>query len=383
MKKILFYDDAPTFGGHEVTAVDLAKYLVTYTELHIFFVISEANTRLYERLTLLNQAGANIEIRLINYMWKGLWQNISTLLSYNQKSKIKGLIKNINPDLVVAVQGTIYISSLALVAANECGYRTISYLPLAQPISVTGVRSLFLYLVTKYLYQLPNSFVTTSSSTRTKILNWGVAHHKVAVAFYGLDPNLYKIQNRSESRKQLKLSDKEYAIGIIGRVQFIQKAHDLLLKAIYEHPSELANITWLVVGDGPDLNFLKHAIDDKSLNHTIRLIPWLNDLSYIYAALDMLIIPSRLEGLPIVMLEAMYYGLPIVASNLDGMAEVLPSEWLFNSGDSSSLVQTVLKVKNMDNSNLIAKNKLQIMQESNFKNFGQNFCKVIGMDTVD
>ena len=52
-------------------------------------------------------------------------------------------------------------------------------------------------------------------------------------------------------------------------------------------------------------------------------------------------IPSRYEGFPLVMLEAMYFRLPVIASAVDGMADLLPPHWLFPSGDVSALAARV------------------------------------------
>ena len=77
------------------------------------------------------------------------------------------------------------------------------------------------------------------------------------------------------------------------------------------------------------------------------------------------------------MLEAMYYSLPIVASNVDGMAEVLPKEWLFKFGDSNSLIETMLRIKHKDNTEALSKNKSLILTQFNFERFGENFYKAI------
>jgi len=63
----------------------------------------------------------------------------------------------------------------------------------------------------------------------------------------------------------------------------------------------------------------------------------------------MLLIPSKFEGVPLTMLEAMARELPVIASNVDGMAEILPQSWLFPYGDCAALVDTLRRVRNSDN----------------------------------
>ncbi|MCI5142236.1 MAG: glycosyltransferase, partial [Candidatus Electrothrix sp. ATG1] len=65
---------------------------------------------------------------------------------------------------------------------------------------------------------------------------------------------------------------------------------------------------------------------------------WADDMVVWYEKLDMLLLPSRFEGVPVVMLEAMHWKIPIVASDCDGMAEMLPEEWLFPRDDGARMI---------------------------------------------
>jgi len=64
------------------------------------------------------------------------------------------------------------------------------------------------------------------------------------------------------------------------------------------------------------------------------LIGWKNDLREVYAATDVLLIPSKVEGVPLVMLEALSYRIPVVGTDRDGMRSWLPVEWRFRWGDT-------------------------------------------------
>jgi glycosyltransferase involved in cell wall biosynthesis len=227
-----------------------------------------------------------------------------------------------------------------------------------------------------YYHSLPDEFIAISNSGKNMLVQQGV-RSKISVVYCGPELQLCKLQDRSESRRKYGINDKDYVVGLIGRIQFLHKGHDFLIDSISKYLNKLENIKLIIVGDGPDENILKSLINSKGLNKLVTLVPWSNDLSYIYSAIDMLVIPSRFEGLPLVMLEAMYYSLPIVASNVDGMAEVLPKEWLFQFCDSHSLIETMLRVKHKDNTKILSNNKSRILTEFNYNRFGENFYKAI------
>jgi len=77
------------------------------------------------------------------------------------------------------------------------------------------------------------------------------------------------------------------------------------------------------------------------------------------------------------MLEAMSCRLPLVASNVDGMAETLPESWLFESGSSSSLVEALLCVRNADNSALVENNFNLVSTENGLASFGARFAEAV------
>jgi glycosyltransferase involved in cell wall biosynthesis len=279
---------------------------------------------------------------------------------------------------VIIAAGNIEISTLGLVAAKKAGYRTVNYIPYAHKIAIIGnkygaqIRDALNY----YVYKMPDYYITSSNAVKEELIKRGVAT-KISVVYTGIDLNNYSFLERDVCRSELAPECSQYLIGCVGRVLFRHKAQDFLVETLAKHRHELNDIKLLIVGDGPDLARLKNMVTSFRLSDAVVFVDWSDDLSKIYSALDMLIIPSWFEGLPLVMLEAMYYGMPIVASNIDGMAEILPPAWLFKVGDGESLVETLLAVKNGDNSEVIRKNKMLIEQEYNLEEFGANFLKAI------
>ena len=108
---------------------------------------------------------------------------------------------------------------------------------------------------------------------------------------------------------------------------------------------QVPQLKLLVVGDGPDLAALKALVQREGLQDAVLFAGWTDGLSPVYAAIDALALPSRYEGVPLVMLQALYFKRPVIASAVDGMLDILPAHWLFPSGDAAAfaarLVQAV------------------------------------------
>jgi glycosyltransferase involved in cell wall biosynthesis len=377
MKKILFYSDNSDFGGHEVENVDAARYLCQQPDLDVGFIFYEGNRRLYQRLSAIKENGGRILLYPISYCAKRL-QAFRTMVSINKIKAMERLFRRIHPDLVIIAAGHIEHCTLGLLAAKKAGYRSINYIPTAHKVSVMGKKygSTIREALNYYYYRVADHYITGCNAMRRELILRGVTT-KISVVYTGIDLTKYSLLERDVCRSEFALGDSQYLIGCVGRILFRHKAQDFLIETLAKNRHKLKDVKLVIVGDGPDLVRLKDMVTFAQLVDTVSFVGWNDDLSKIFSALDMLIIPSWFEGLPLVMLIAMYYGIPIVASNVDGMVEILPPSWLFKTGDSDSLVETLLAVKNGDNSEVIQKNKMLIEQEYNLKKFGTNFLKAI------
>jgi glycosyltransferase involved in cell wall biosynthesis len=107
-------------------------------------------------------------------------------------------------------------------------------------------------------------------------------------------------------------------LGAAGR--FVpQKGFDVLLRAL----AELPQASLLLVGDGPERPRLERLVDELGLRDRVELTGWRPDAARLLAAVDAVVVPSRAEPFGLVALEAMSAGVPVIASAVDGLAEVV------------------------------------------------------------
>ena len=151
----------------------------------------------------------------------------------------------------------------------------------------------------------------------------------------------------SRLRRSLGL-DNGPVVGVVGRLRK-EKGHSVLLKAMVDVFRAYPNANLLVVGDGPDRDKLEKQAQNMGIAKQVR---WLGrkragEVFRLYAIMDVLAIPSLFEGFGLSAAEAMAAGIPVVASNIDGLREVIEegvSGYLVPLGDSHGLTSAILKL---------------------------------------
>lgn len=377
MRSIFVYSDAAEFGGHEAMTIRAVRDLCQQPGLTITFAFCLENARLRQELEFIKESSANLSLVPLRFKSRNL-QALRSLVSWRRVKHVGSLMKSVAPDVVLVSQGRIEGSSLGLVAAKRAGLRTISYIPMAHSVRLSGtpVALRLREMINGYLYRLPDKFITISESARRMLIARGAAG-SVAIVPNGITVKPIVGSDRNAFREKHGIKPGEYAVGVIGRVDFRQKGQDFALEAIRRFRHRLEGYKLVFVGQGPDAQKLRSLIADGGLSRIAQLSPWREDPASIYAGLDMLLISSRFEGVPLVMLEAMSYKLPIVASDVDGMAEVLPQCWLFPFGDHQALVDRVLQVRSSDNLRILQHNQRLIAEEFTSAKFSERMSRAI------
>jgi len=368
-KSILFYSDAAEYGGHEAMTLEAVRCFCQNPDLNLSFAFYGRNDRLRERLKAIKSSSGNLALLPLDFRPKSL-SALRALVSLTKIKRIKALMKQINPDVVVVSQGRIEASSMGLLAAKRAGFETISYIPMAHPVCVSG-KPFALWLrekVNGYFYRLPDKIITISETARLMLLERGASSNIVVVP-NGIEARAIRVSDRQRFRETHGIERDDYVVAVVGRIDFRQKGQDFALQAISRFQRELRDYRFLFIGGGPDEHKLRTFITSLNLEQKVQVLLWNQEPAEIYAGIDMLLIPSRFEGVPLVMLEAMSCGLPVVASNVDGMAELLPPTWLFPYGNCRALIDTLLHVRNSDNSSLLELHQNRIVNEFSTENF--------------
>jgi len=139
----------------------------------------------------------------------------------------------------------------------------------------------------------------------------------------GLDLAPYDQAPRREvARQRLGWKPDEQRIGIVARLSE-EKDHVSLLQAFVAVSARHPAARLVLVGDGPLRETLRTSIRDLGLTDTVDMLGSRIDIPQLLAGLDLFVLPSRSEGIPMTLLEAMAARLPVVATAVGGIPAVV------------------------------------------------------------
>ena len=189
-------------------------------------------------------------------------------------------------------------------------------------------RSLFRKIGNRILWPRINRIIAVSEAVRRDILQanpWFPAD-RVEVVYNGIDLTVFGRNDldKTASRAFFGLPSQSWLWGSVGRLA-PAKGHDVLLKAwagceIGKRGGHLA-----IAGEGVLRNELCCLARELGIESEVSLLGYVSDIPKFLASLDGFVLPSRPlhEGLPLAILEALAAGLPVVASEVSGIPEIL------------------------------------------------------------
>ena len=360
--KIIVYDDNPDFGGHQVMTVLGVQALAADPSHDLVFLLHPGNRKLIDRVRAVSD-GIILDAPCTTQRLQGIRNRLDT----HGVNRLCKLLEAQHADLLLCIQGDIEQSSQALVAAHRTGIECVSYLALPHRMTTMGARLGRLRdLCNQALIPLPDRFITISGGMASLLRERG-ATQPIAVVPNGItappDPGPVR-------------QGPPVVLGMLGRIEFNQKQQDFMVRAFSAHPQTFSKYRLRIAGSGPDRKRLERQIAACPLHANISLEEWQTDPESFYAGIDLLIIPSRYEGVPLVMLEALARRIPVIASNRDGMQELLPSDWTFNPEDMTSFIQTFSRMESSWQ-NDIDRIREKVLEEHTLERFRQRFVRAV------
>jgi glycosyltransferase involved in cell wall biosynthesis len=370
---ILFYDDSPVFGGHEVMTLLGVTAVLEQLPGAVHFLAAGANTKLCEQVTAIAARHPQLTLIPLDYHSSKL-EALRNRLRPSRSRTLANRLRQLDPALVVAIQGNIEHSSLALLAARRAGIPSASYIPVPHSNAAMGARLGALRDVfAKGLFQVPDSFITISDEM-AKLLHHRGASAPIHIVYNGIDTARFQPGDPVSACRQLNLPQDKIRLGMVGRIEFRQKQQHLLVQAVAAEPALATACHLVFAGEGPDVAALRALIDRHRLAATI--LPWC-DPALLYHALDALVIPSRYEGLPLVMLESLASGTAVLASDRDGMRDLLPAAWRCEPNNPAALASTLAQFIQQGRPAPAAALVARVRDSMSLAAFGQAFAATI------
>ncbi|HFD33168.1 MAG TPA: glycosyltransferase family 1 protein [Gammaproteobacteria bacterium] len=194
----------------------------------------------------------------------------------------------------------------------------------------------------KILLRFFNSVVCVSRPIQMELERWRVG--KLSLIYNGVNISTFEKDNarRHEIRHRLGLTDREQVIGFVGRVSN-EKGINILLECGADIHSSFPDLHIVLVGDIVGNDQLKERLKNEK-NGYLHVVGVQSDVVSFYSAFDIFVLPSLTEGLPMVILEAMAARLPVIASSVGSIPEVVENGktgYLIKPNSTSSLYQAM------------------------------------------
>lgn len=185
-----------------------------------------------------------------------------------------------------------------------------------------------------------DAVVVVSEALRDRLRRGGVAAERLQLipnAWIGSAP-----MTRMEARFRLGLPQADVVVGWVGRLS-VEKGPDIAVRALAELPRE---VSLSFVGEGPERRAAERLAQDLGVGDRIRWHGPMPEAAALLSAFDAVLLSSRTEGTPMVLLEAMAAGVPVAATAVGGIpAALLPGAGrLAEPGSSSALAEAVAAV---------------------------------------
>lgn len=189
--------------------------------------------------------------------------------------------------------------------------------------------------------------IAVSKSVRSDLEQRGVRDSRISVIYNGLELDRVASGSSGASiRDKYGIAEGDFVIGAVGRLTAV-KGFRYLIEAFSVVASKVSNCRLLIAGDGPLRNELTTAILYHNLSNRIALVGYQKPINSFLKEIDLFVMSSLSEGLPMALLEAMACGKAIVATAVGGITETVENErsaLLVPSRDPNAIAAGILRL---------------------------------------
>jgi glycosyltransferase involved in cell wall biosynthesis len=235
--------------------------------------------------------------------------------------------------------------------------------------------------------------VTVCDAFKQKLVKMGVSRERIHVQHNSIRPEpAVKVEEMRALQRRLGMKEGTRMILAVGRLSK-EKAQIVLLRA-FKNLSEThgeINARLVIVGDGPEREPLAAAAASLGLSDRVIFTGQVNNVQVYFVAADVLVNPSHSEGSPYVLLEAMAAGLPIVATAVGGVPEMIENNetaLLVPASDPQAMANAIARMLNDEKlAGQLAENASELVSsrlspEAHVRSLAEIYRAVISSQTV-
>lgn len=206
--------------------------------------------------------------------------------------------------------------------------------------------------------RISSGLVAVSSYTKDQAIEEGIQSEKIIIIHNGIKDVSVRPEVFSNLKNEMKSYLHDPIILNVGRLVY-QKGQEYFIKAAAKVLESFPDAKFLIAGEGDLRDELETLIQQLNLQSAVYLLGNRRDIPELLALSDMFVLPSRYEGLPISLLEAMSSGKAVVCSNIPGVSDVV------KNGETGFLVP-------VENSESLSEAMIHLLSDQSLReNLGQ------------
>ena len=174
-----------------------------------------------------------------------------------------------------------------------------------------------------FVHYLPHAVVTCGEVMRQNLVDRGFPPSDVLSIPTGIDFDSFRSHlSRADARNKLQLPESCFAIAMVGIIRGV-KRHEVALRAFALFRDAHPQARLLLVGDGPMSKDMRQLAEELGLGQSVSFLGHRDDVADLLAAADCFLLSSRSEGVPQAITQALGCGLPVVATAVGGVPELI------------------------------------------------------------
>lgn len=303
--KILHCLETVGSGGVEQRRLSLAKYLdsAIYEQA---IVCSKIKDSLKEKF-----ASQGIVVFVI-----GELKHPFNLAYFRRLLKV---VREFKPDII---HGAVFEGVIsAVVGGVFSAVKAIVIEETSEPANRSWRGHFFLKILSKF----SNKVIATSPAVYQYLVEKiGIQKDKAVLVLNGVEPLPEpEAAETTRVKTELKLADQDFIIGTAGRLLDDHKRFSDAIQALALLQKDIPQARLLIVGGGKDHDALVSLAASLAITDKVIFVGHQTDLRPFYSAMDIFLLPSQREGFGMVVVEAMFMGLPVIASDVGGLPSIV------------------------------------------------------------
>jgi len=309
-----------TLGGIRKHVIDLIteKSLLNKYEITLIYSLNRADDQFIADLQLLR----NNNIQLINL---NMVRNVNFRNDFITLCKLIKIVNDIQPH-IVHLHGA-KAGALGRLTFFVPGKRVYIYTPHGGSFhKFHSVHGFMYFLIEKLLSFLTHNYIAVSEYSYKQInAELKIKRNKITLIHNGIALNHFIHSNKSNSSSKLNLLVKDYNLIVLYPALFFEaKGHLKFIRSIKESTEQLySKILILLAGFGPLENEIRSTITTFNLGNNIKIIGFQKNIQEYYKISDLVILPSISEVFGYIILEAMAYNRPVIATRVGAIPELI------------------------------------------------------------